>query len=116
MCAELEAVRGGGRRWRFSLGCARAAGVIRARVTLTSRERGGAGLRAVIGAGLVAAVALAGYGLVRYPGLRSRRRADRRSRVRGAAARLRRGHAGALARDAPRRTSRPGATAWSEAW
>ena len=45
--------------------------MIRARVTLTSRERGGAGLRAVVGAGLVAAVALAGYGLVRYPGLRS---------------------------------------------
>ena len=28
------------RRWRFSLGCARAAGVIRARVTLSSHERG----------------------------------------------------------------------------
>jgi hypothetical protein len=71
MCAELETVRGGVARWRFSLGCSRAAGVIRARVTLTSRERGGAGLRAVIGAGLLATVALAGYGLVRYPGLRS---------------------------------------------
>ena len=71
MCAELETVCGAGPRWRFSLGCARAAGVIRARVTLTSRERGGAGLRAVIGAGVVAAVALGGYGLVRYPGLRS---------------------------------------------
>ena len=71
MCAELETVCGRGPRWRFSLGCARAAGVIRARVTLTSRERGGAGLRAVIGAGVLAAVALAGYGLVRYPGLRS---------------------------------------------
>jgi hypothetical protein len=71
MCAELETVCGGGPRWRFSLGCARAASLIRARVTLTSRERGGAGLRAVIGAGGCAAVALAGYGLVRYPGLRS---------------------------------------------
>ena len=71
MCAELETVRGGGPRWRFSLGCTRAAGVIRARVTLTSRERGGAGLRVVIGGGLVAATALAGYGLVHYPGLRS---------------------------------------------
>ena len=71
MCAELETVCGGGPRWRFSLGCARAAGVIRARVTLTSRERGGAGLRTVIGVGVSAAVALGGYGLVRYPGLRS---------------------------------------------
>jgi hypothetical protein len=71
MCAELATVCGRGRRWRFSLGCAQAAGLIRARVTLASRERGGAGLRAAVGAGLVAAVALAGYGLVRYPGLRS---------------------------------------------
>jgi hypothetical protein len=71
MCAELETVCGGSPRWRFSLGCVRAAGVIRAREVLTPRERGGAGLRAVIGVGLVAAVALAGYGLVRYPGLRS---------------------------------------------
>jgi hypothetical protein len=71
MCAELEAVCGGGPRWRFSLGCARAAGLIQARVTLTSRDRGGAGLRAVIGAGGCAAVALGGYGLIRYPGLRS---------------------------------------------
>jgi hypothetical protein len=72
MCAELETVNGGGPRWRFGLGCATAAGVIGARVTLTSRRPGGGGLRAVIGAGLAAAVALAGYGLVRYPGLRSR--------------------------------------------
>jgi hypothetical protein len=54
MCAELEPVRGAGRRWGFSLGCARASGVIRARVTLASRQHGGAGLRAVIGAGLLA--------------------------------------------------------------
>ena len=71
MCAELEPVRGAGRRWGFSLGCARAAGVIRARVTLASRRRGGAGLRAVIGAGLLATLGLAAYGFVRYPGLRS---------------------------------------------
>jgi hypothetical protein len=71
MSAELEAVCGAGPRWRFSLGCSRAAGVIRARAMLTSRERGGAGLRAVIGGGVCAAVALGGYGLVRYPGLRS---------------------------------------------
>jgi hypothetical protein len=71
MQAELEGVSGGGPRWRFSLGCTRAAGVIGARAMLTSRERGGGGLRAVIGAGVGAAVALGGYGLVRYPGLRS---------------------------------------------
>jgi hypothetical protein len=71
MGAELEALRGTGPRWRFSLGCARAAGVIRLRVALTSSEPGGSGLRALIGAGLVAALALAGYGLVRYPHLGS---------------------------------------------
>ena len=70
MCAELEQVRGAGRRWGFSLGCARAAGVIRARVMRAARQRG-AGLRAVIGAGLLATLGLAGYGFVRYPGLRS---------------------------------------------
>lgn len=71
MCAELETVCGDGPRWRSSLGCARAAVLIRARVTLTSRERGGSGLRAVVGAGVCAAVALGGYGLIRYPGLRA---------------------------------------------
>ena len=71
MSAELETLCGRGARWRFTLGCARAAGVIRARVTLTSRDRGGGGLRTVIGVGVSAAVALGAYGLVRYPGLRS---------------------------------------------
>ena len=71
MCAELEAVSGRGARWRFSLGCAWAAGMIRARVTLMSRESGGSGLRAAIGAGLLAAVALGSYGVIRYPGVRS---------------------------------------------
>ena len=71
MSAELQTVCGRGARWRFALGCARAAGVIRARVTLTSRDRGGGGLRTGIGVGVMAAVALGGYGLVRYPGLRS---------------------------------------------
>jgi hypothetical protein len=71
MEAELATVHGAGPRWRFSVGCVRAAGLIRARAALTSRERGGASLRAAIATGLVAAIALAGYGLVRYPGLRS---------------------------------------------
>lgn len=71
MAAELATVCGRGRRWRFSLDCAHAACVIRARATLTSRDRGGGGLRAVIAVGVSAAVALGAYGLVRYPGLRS---------------------------------------------
>jgi hypothetical protein len=71
MDAELATVSGAGQRWRFSVGCVRAAVLIRARAALTSRERGGASLRAAISAGLLAAMALAGYGLVRYPGLRS---------------------------------------------
>ncbi len=73
MVAELATVSGAGPRWRFSLGCLWAAGVIRARVALRSREPGGAGLRALIGTSLVAALALGGYGLVRYPHLGSRR-------------------------------------------
>jgi hypothetical protein len=73
MSAELATVCGRAPRWRFTLSCARAAVVIRARVTLASRERGGGGLRILIGAGIAAAVALGGYGLVRYPGLRSDR-------------------------------------------
>jgi hypothetical protein len=71
MDAELATVCDASQRWRFSAGCVRAAVLIRARAALTSRERGGASLRAAIGAGLVAAMMLAGYGLVRYPGLRS---------------------------------------------
>jgi hypothetical protein len=71
MSADLASVCGRGERWRFSLGCARAAIVLRARATLISHERGGGGLRAVIGVGVLAVIALGGYGLVRYPGLRS---------------------------------------------
>ena len=71
MDAELATVCGVGERWRFSVGGVRAAGLIRAHAALTSRERGGASLRATVGAALLAAVALVGYGLVRYPGLRS---------------------------------------------
>jgi hypothetical protein len=70
MRAELDHVHGGRARWRFSLGCARTSGLIWARATLTSRERGGASLRAVVFTGVVAAIGLAVYGLVRYPGLR----------------------------------------------
>jgi len=71
MGAELHELHGGRARWRFSLGCARALAVIRAQATLSSREPGGAALRAVVLAGIAAAVGLAVYGLIRYPHLRS---------------------------------------------
>ncbi len=67
MLRELEQVEGRRARWRFSLGCAWAA----ARIRLRSPEPGGAYLRAVIcGCGTVS-LALVGYGLLHYPGLRS---------------------------------------------
>ena len=67
MRAELHQVGGRRERWRFSFGCARASALIR----VESREPGGAVLRAVVLAGIPAAAALAVYGLVRYPSLRS---------------------------------------------
>ena len=71
MQAELDRIAGGSQRWRFSLGCGWAAAVIRARATVGSKEPGGQGLRVVVFSALGAAAALVGYGLVRYPGLRS---------------------------------------------
>jgi hypothetical protein len=67
MRAELAQVGGRIPRWRFALGCAWAAIVIRSR----SRERGGGLLRAVVSTGIVTALALVLYGVVHYPGLRS---------------------------------------------
>ncbi len=67
MQAELARVEGRIPRWRFAFGCAWAAIVIRSR----SRERGGAVMRAVVATGIIAALALVLYGVVRYPGLRS---------------------------------------------
>jgi hypothetical protein len=69
MLAELDQVSGRRARWQFSLGCGMAAVRLRA----TSREPGGAPLRAIVFGGAVAAVTLVGYGLVHYPGLRSER-------------------------------------------
>ena len=67
MLAELDQVPAGRARWQFSVGCAWAA----ARMRMASREPGGAVLRnGVLGAATLA-LALIGYGLVRYPGLRS---------------------------------------------
>jgi hypothetical protein len=71
MRAELDQVRGRRARWRFSFGCAWAATVIRTRAAFGSRERGGEGLRTVVLSGITIALALAAYGLVHYPGLRS---------------------------------------------
>lgn len=67
MLAELDHVQGRSARWQFSLGCAWAAGRIRAR----SPEPGGAVLRAVILGCVATAFGLVGYGLIAYPGLRS---------------------------------------------
>jgi hypothetical protein len=67
MLEELDQVHERRARWRFGLGCAWAA----ARIRLESPGSGGAGLRAVILGCAALALALVGYGFVRYPGLRS---------------------------------------------
>lgn len=67
MLGELDHVEGRQSRWRFSLGCTWAAG----RIRLRSPEPGGGGLRAVVVGCATVSIALVGYGLVRYPGLRS---------------------------------------------
>ncbi len=67
MLVELDQVEGRRERWQFSLGCAWAA----ARIRVRSREPGGALLRVVVYGCAAIAIALVGYGLLRYPGLRS---------------------------------------------
>ena len=67
MSSELDRIDDPAERWRFSLGCAWAAVVIRGR----TREAGGAGLRSVVFAGIATALVLAAYGIVHYPGLRT---------------------------------------------
>lgn len=71
MCAELAGVQGSCARWAFSAGCFRAAIGLRVRASLCAPGRGGNGLRASLLTAIAAAVALALYGLLRYPGLRS---------------------------------------------
>lgn len=71
MQAELDQVRGVGARRRFSLGCIWAAGLIHARATFGRPARGTTSMRSLVFAGIGAAVILAVYGLVHYPGLRS---------------------------------------------
>ncbi len=67
MLVEFDRVEGRRERWLFSLGCAWAS----ARIRIGSQEPGGALLRAVVLASAAIALALVGYGLVEYPGLRS---------------------------------------------
>jgi hypothetical protein len=71
MLVELDEARDARARWRFSLGCIRAATVIRIRASVCEPHRGGNGVRAVVLAAVAAAFVLAGYGFVRYPGLRT---------------------------------------------
>ena len=67
MSGELDRIDGPAARWRFSIGCAWAAVVIRSR----SRERGGEGLRVCRVCRIATALLLTVYGVVRYPGLRA---------------------------------------------
>jgi hypothetical protein len=71
MLAELPGVGGARARWSFSLGCSRAVIALRVRTSLMAPERGGRAERAVVLGAIATAVALAAYGLARYPGLRS---------------------------------------------
>lgn len=68
---ELDHVRGASARWRFSLGCAWAAGLIHARAISSRPPLGARSVCAVVFTGIAGALALAAYGLVHYPGLRS---------------------------------------------
>lgn len=67
MLGELDQADGRRARWRFSLGCAWAA----SRIRLRSPEPGGRGLRAVVVGCAAVSLALVGYGVVHYPGLRA---------------------------------------------
>jgi hypothetical protein len=71
MLAELTGVVGARARWRFSFGCIRAVIALCTRANLTAPERGGRAVRVLVLAASATAVALAVYGLARYPGLRS---------------------------------------------
>ncbi len=71
MLAELAGAGAPRSRWAFSAGCAWAAARMRVRAGLTTPGRGGAGVRALALAGILAALALAATGLARYPHLRS---------------------------------------------
>jgi hypothetical protein len=67
MLGELDEAQGSWVRWRFSLGCARAAIALRLRASLGGSHRDGALVRTAVLGAVAASLALAGYGLVRYP-------------------------------------------------
>jgi hypothetical protein len=71
MLVELDQARGTRARWRFSLGCARAATALRIRATFCARDRGAKGMRAVLLSGVLATLLLSVFGVLRYPGLRA---------------------------------------------
>lgn len=69
MCSELDYVHGSRARWRFSLGCARAAISIQASAAIRRPAPGATPIRTVVFGGIAAALALVAYGLVLYPNL-----------------------------------------------
>ncbi len=69
MQAELAQVHDRRARWRFSLGCSRAALTMRSRECLALRAGGSAGVRSSVLAAIAAAFVLGVIGLVRYPQL-----------------------------------------------
>ena len=71
MLAELDEAQGARARWRFTIGCIQAATAMRIRATVVAGDRGGERIRALVLGTVAAALALAAYGLVRYPGLRA---------------------------------------------
>ena len=71
MRAELAGVDGRRARWRFSLGCARAATAMHVQARLTRHDRGGSVVRALALWAVASTLMLGAYGLVRYPALRS---------------------------------------------
>jgi hypothetical protein len=71
MLGELDEAQGSGARWLFSLGCVNAVVTLRVRASLGGSHRDGVLVRAVVLGAVAAALALGGYGLVRYPFLRA---------------------------------------------
>ncbi len=70
MRVELDEIADKRERRRFCFGCVRAVAVLQVTTTIRASRRSGWTLRAVVLGAAVAALALAVYGLVHYPGLR----------------------------------------------
>lgn len=71
MCVELDEIDDQQERRRFCFGCVRAVAVMRATTMIRASRRSGWSLRASVLGAAVVALALAVYGLARYPGLRT---------------------------------------------